>query len=474
MKHHKFAAVDLGATSGRVMLAGFDGERLSLTEIHRFPNEPVRYGDGLHWDAARLWLEVRRGLEMASRRGEGHIDSIGVDGWGVDYAFLGERGELIGNPYHYRDSRTDGKLDEILRILDAGFLYETTGIQFMAINTLCQLYAAEQHTPRLLRLAETLLTIPDLINFWLTGVAACEYTNASTTQMLDIRTRVWSEEVLAKLEIPSHFLPELIQPGSVLGPVKMDYPMPGTVVVAPACHDTGSAFAAVATGDDTAFLSSGTWSLFGAEMPAAIVNSEARRLNFTNEGGVCGTVRLLKNITGLWLLESCRKAWDGAPLDELLAAAAESPRLAHVIDPDHASFVHPESMTGAIDGYCRSTGQSIPGSKGAYTRAIFESLALKYRTVLADLEVLTGRRFKKIRVVGGGSRIALLNQFIADACSRVVIAGPAEATALGNVAMQMLATGAVRSLAEARDVIGLSFPPVVFEPRDPAGWDGVA
>lgn len=453
-----FAAVDLGATSGRVILGRLDAGHLSLHEIHRFPNEPVTYNGGLHWDLPRLWLEVCRGLDSA-----GGPESIGVDAWGVDYALLGDNGELLGNPYHYRDRRTDGMLDRVHALVDPAAIYGITGIQFMPINTLYQLFAARLQTPGILSAAKSFLTIPDLINFWLTGVAACEYTAASTTQMLDHRSGDWSTNLLDRLGIPTHFLRPLIQPGTLLGRYR------DTAVVAPACHDTGSAFAAVCSGDDTAFLSSGTWSLLGAEVAHPIVTPAAQQLNFTNEGGVCGSIRLLKNITGLWLLESCRRIWDRGPdacsLEDLLAAASLSAPFAHMLDPDHPAFLHPPDMTVAIADHCRHSGQSVPASPGAFVRAIFEGLARKYRVVLEQLETVSGRSYRRIRVVGGGSRIALLNQLIADECGRTVVAGPAEATALGNIAMQMLATGAVSSLAEAREMIDRSFPPVTYLPH---------
>ncbi len=457
-----FAAVDLGATSGRVMLAGFDSERVSLTEIHRFPNEPVSYHGGLHWDMPRLWLEVCRGLESAVQGSAAPITSVGVDAWGVDYGLLGENGELLGNPYHYRDSRTDGVLEQVLREIPAADLYGMTGIQFMQFNTLFQLYAARQRTPRLLSTAATLLTIPDLVNYWLTGIPACEYSIASTTQMLDWRTRRWNSALLENLGIPSHLLAPIIEPGTILGRFQ------GMQVVAPACHDTASAVAAIDTAAGAAFLSSGTWSLLGAEVPRPVVTPEAHQLNFTNEGGVCGTIRLLKNITGLWLLEGCRRVWDreNGPtgFDQLLAEATASPGFQHSLDPDDPAFLHPENMTVAMADYCRRTDQAAPQSKGAFVRAIFESLARKYAAVLGQLEQITGCRYAQVRVVGGGSRIGLLNQLIADASGRTVIAGPAEATALGNVAIQMLATGAVDSLAEARAIIDRSFPPGTYRP----------
>ncbi len=471
-------ALDLGASSGRAILGRLAGGRVALDEIHRFPNEPVRYNGELHWDMPRLWHEVQNGLRIAARRG-GRIASIGVDTWGVDYALLGEGGTLLENPYHYRDARTQGMVEKAFAAVGADRIYDATGTQFMALNTLYQLYAAARRTPRLLAMAERLLTLPDLLNFWLTGVAACEYTIASTTQFLQWRTRNWATDLLQDLGIPTHFLQEIIQPGTALGGLRPELAghdeLKGAVVIAPACHDTGSAVAAVKTGGTTAFISSGTWSLLGTEIPQAIVNADSRRLNFTNEGSVGGMVRLLKNITGLWLLEESMKAWaaEGRKFTyaELLALAAEEEPLGTPIDPDDAAFTAPANMLRAIDEYCARTGQTAPRTPGAYTRTILESLALKYRYTLEQLGTVAGTKFQSIRVIGGGCRNATLNQFTADATGCRVMAGPAEATALGNIAMQLVGTGAVASIDEARALIEASFPVETFEPAGTAAWE---
>ena len=465
-----FLAFDLGAGSGRAILGTLRNGLLSVAELHRFPNEPVSYAGGLHWDVARLWLEIRRGLEAASRAGT--IDAIGVDTWGVDYALLGERGALLENPYHYRDARTDGMMELALEIAGRDSLYETTGVQFMPINTLYQLMAAARTMPKLLECAEALVTVPDLFNFWLTGRIACEYTNATTTQCFDWRTGKWACGLLRTLSVPTHFFGEIVQPGTPLGPLLPSFGCGPVAVIAPACHDTGSAVAAVCASGSTAFLSSGTWSLLGTEMPAPVVTAEAQRLNFTNEGGVGGTTRLLKNITGMWILEGCRSSFpEVASYEELIAAAVEAPPLAHLIDPDAPCFARPPRMTEAIREYCASTDQPAPVTPGAFARAVLESLALKYRYVLEQLESLTGARFEQIRIIGGGARNDVLNQFTADATGRRVLAGPAEATALGNIVMQMVGSGAIGSIAEGREIVERSFPPRVFEPRPAAAWD---
>lgn len=465
---HAYLAFDLGAESGRAILARLRDGLLDITEVARFPNQPVRSHDSVHWDVLRLWHEMQRGLaEVPVEK----LDSIAVDAWGVDYALIGESGELLANPLHYRDPRNVAAMETVCARLTRERIYDVTGIQFMPINTLNQLYAASRATPRLLAAADSLVTIPDLFNYWLSGSLGVEYTNATTTQFLDCHRRAWATGLLEELEIPMRLLPQIFQPGSVIGRLKpqVSSAFAGTPVVAPACHDTGSAVAAIDTGGRAAFLSSGTWSLLGAEIEAPIVTPKACALNFTNEGGVCGTIRLLKNIGGLWLLQSCRRAWASAgheySYDELLAAAAEQPKSAALIDPDDPSFLSPDNMLDAIAAYCNRTGQPAPQSPPEYTRCILESLAVKYREVLGSLEDLTGARFSEIRIIGGGSKNSLLNQLTADAARRPVVAGPVEATALGNIAMQMLATGAVSSLKDARAIIDRSFPAVRYQPR---------
>ena len=471
----QFLAFDLGAESGRAIIGRLRSGVLDIREIHRFPNEPVRQNGALQWDILRLWFEMRRALEKAAGTG---LESLGVDTWGCDFALVGEQGHLLQNPYHYRDRRTDGVMDDVFRRVSADEIYSITGIQFLSFNTLYQLYAACCETPRLIDAAVNFLTIPDLLNYWLTGRLACEYTNATTTQFVEARTRRWATELLGKLDIPARLLPPLIEPGNVLGQLGADAcaMLAGTPVVAPACHDTGSAVASVEGGGHRAFLSSGTWSLLGTEVLEPIITPRSRELNFTNEGGVCGTTRLLKNIGGMWLLQACRRKWAAQGLDfgyeDLLdAAASEGRPFRALFDPDHASFLHPPDMVAAIADYCRETGQEELESPGAVTRAILESLAFKYRYVIESLGRLTGRRIEEIQIVGGGSRNRLLNQYTADATGCTVVAGPVEATALGNIAMQMVGTGAVSGLAEARRIIERSFPVERFPPMNRDGWD---
>ena len=457
------------------MVGRLRGAVLDLREIHRFPNEPVFQNGSLQWDILRLWLEMRRSLDRVAGT---PLDSIGADTWGCDYALLGEDGQLLQNPYHYRDARTDGVMDAVFDRIPADEIYAVTGIQFLTFNTIYQLYAARQATPQLLESASTFLMIPDLLHYWMTGSMAAEYTNATTTQFVDARTRCWAKDLLAQLDLPTHILPAIIEPGNVLGRFQREVcaPLAGVPVVAPACHDTASAVASVAGGVHRAFLSSGTWSLLGTEVSAPIITPRSRELNFTNEGGAGGSTRLLKNIMGMWLLQACRRTWAAEgrhfEYDELLAAASDE-RLAFSVlfDPDHAAFLHPTDMVAAIAQYCRETAQPCPDGPAGYTRAILESLAFKYRFVIEALAELTGHTIQEVQIVGGGSRNRLLNQFTADATGCTVLAGPIEATALGNVALQMVGTGAVGSLAEARRIIDNSFPVERFEPSSRDRWN---
>lgn len=471
-----YLAFDLGAESGRAVLARLQSGVLSTEEVHRFPNKPVEQGGALRWDVSALWFEMRQAL---SRLDDVELAGIGVDAWGVDYALLDDRGELLENPYHYRDRRTRGVMEQALRKISKQEIYAATGIQFMPINTLYQLFAAREQTPTILEAAKYFLTIPDLFNYWLTGRMLCEFTNATTTQMVDPVKRTWASSLLESLGLPAHLPAPIVEPGSVIGTLSPQAAgassVSGTTVIAPACHDTGSAVAAISAREGTAFLSSGTWSLLGTELDSPVITPDALRMNFTNEGGVNGTTRLLKNVMGLWMLQGCRQSWiargrnhDYAGLLEL--AAPETP-FRHLVDPDDESFLHPSDMPAAIDNFCVRTHQLLPQKPGAYVRAVMESLAFKYRLVLRNLEQLCGRRMEQIHIVGGGSKNRLLNQFTADATGRTVLAGPVEATALGNVAMQILATGGAASLQEVRAIVERSFPTEVFIPLQTDKWD---
>jgi rhamnulokinase len=471
----RFLAFDLGAESGRAMVGTLEQGILALREIHRFSNVPVSLNGSLQWDILHLWQQMRRALD---EYGGTPLDSVGVDSWGVDYALIGEQGNLLENPYHYRDRRTNGAMAAVFERVSRERIYAVTGIQFLPFNTIYQLYAACRATPDLVDAARALITIPDLLNYWLTGKLTSEYTVATTTQCIDARTRTWATRMLDQIGLPTRLLQPLVEPGTTIGTIRpsVSAVYAGTPVVVPACHDTASAVASFSASGNTAFLSSGTWSLLGTELHEPLITSRGLALNFTNEGGVCGTTRLLKNIGGLWLLQACRSHWKSQGLDlpyEALVTGAADERLAFrsLIDPDYPAFLNPANMPGSIAEYCRATGQPEPEEPTAFVRAILESLAFKYRAVLESLEALTGRRFDEIRIVGGGSRNRLLKQWTADATGRAVTAGPAEATALGNIGLQMIATGAVGSLAEARAVIDRSFPVERFEPIAADRWD---
>jgi len=478
-----FLAFDLGAESGRAMLGQFDGERLRLSEVHRFPNGPVRLPDGLHWDVLRLWTEIKRGLAMAAAAQEEHgagLAGVGLDTWGVDFGLLDRNGALVSNPYHYRDGRTDGMLDEAFRRVPRALVFEQTGIQFIQLNSLYQLLSMVVHRSPALEIADTFLTMPDLFNYWLTGRKVCEFSIATTTQCYDPRKGGWAVPLLEKMGIPTHIFPEIVPPGTILGellpPVADEIGLSGLPVIAPACHDTGCAVAAVpAEGSDFVYISSGTWSLMGAELSEPVINGQSLAFNFTNEGGVGDTFRFLKNITGLWLVQECRRTWarqgDEFSYDELTHMAARAAPLQSIVDPDDGEFLKPGDMPTRMRAFCHKTDQPVPQSKGAIVRCALESLALKCRWVLERLEEILGRRLEPIHIVGGGTQNRLLNQFPADATGRAVVAGPIEATAAGNVITQAMALGHIGSLEEGRQVVRNSFDVVTYEPAGGSGWD---
>ncbi|MEW5720011.1 MAG: rhamnulokinase family protein [Chloroflexota bacterium] len=474
-----FLAIDLGAESGRAILGALNDGKLALTEIHRFPNVPVRLPDGLRWDILRLWTDVKDALALAIRQSGTQALSIGVDTWGVDFGLLDRRGALIGNPYHYRDNRTDGMMDEAFRRMPREKIFDLTGIQFMQLNTLYQLLALVVGKSPALEIAENFLTIPDLLNYWLTGEIACEFSNATTTQCYDPRLRDWSAPLLDALNIPRRIFPRVIMPGTMLGallPHVVDEVGAQTTVIAPACHDTGAAVAAVpARHRDFAWISSGTWSIMGAELRAPVITPASLKYNFTNEGGVGGTFRFSKNIAGLWLVQECRRTWahtgNEFSYDALTQMAARARPFCAVIDVDDADFLKPGDMPARLAAYCARTGQKSPETPGEFVRGALEGIALKYRYVLEHLEAMIGHRLEPIHIVGGGTQNRLLNQFTADATGRVVVTGPIEATAIGNLMTQAIALGHVGSLADARALIANSFETSTFEPGNRAGWD---
>lgn len=460
-----FIAIDIGASSGRVILGRWDGTRFTLEEIHRFPNGMIERDGHLFWDVNRLWHEVQHGLRTYARHEpSSRLISIGIDTWAVDYGLIDEAGNLIGDPFAYRDARNEGMAERVDAIIPPTELYERTGLQRLPFNTLYQVYA-ERQGDRLPR-AATMLLIPDLFHYWLTGKRVAEYTNASTTMFLDARRRVWATDLLELLGIPTHLLPPLVMPGTPLGPLVLELRealgLPGNItVVAVGTHDTASAVAAVPHLDaQSAYISSGTWSLVGVEHSEPLINEAARRLNVTNEGGVYGTIRLLKNVSGLWLLQECQRCWqaDGLNLswDEIIAQAAAAPAGRSYIDPDAPEFLAVGDMPARIREYCRRNGQPVPETVGEIARCCLDSLALRYREVIDALADLTGQPITTVRIVGGGSQNTLLCQLTADLCRRPVVAGPTEGTALGNILVQAIAMGYLPDLATARQVAAAS------------------
>lgn len=472
-------AFDLGASSGRAMLAAYDGERIRLEELHRFPNDPVRVRGTLYWDVLRLLHEIRQGLLAAKARGV-VPDSIGLDTWGVDFGLLDAAGRLLENPVHYRDSRTTGYAARALERVDRAALYRMTGSQLMEINTVFQLLSLAEERPELLERAETLLLMPDLLCYLLTGDRRTEYTIATTTQLLDAAARDWAEPLLGQLGLPRRLLTELVPPGTVAGPLESalceELGLPPVPVVRVASHDTQSAvLAAPAEERDFLFVSCGTWSLFGTELDAPLLDDRAMACNLTNEGGVEGTTTFLKNITGLWLLQESRRQWkrEGRELSfaEIERLAREAAPLRSFIDPDHALFAVPGDLPGRVRQFCVETGQPVPETVGEVARCLYESLALAHRLAAEQIESCTGRRYRVIHLVGGGARDALLCEMTAAACGREVTAGPVEATVYGNAAVQLIAAGALADRWEARRVIARSEEIRRYEPADTAAWD---
>jgi rhamnulokinase len=476
-----FLAIDLGASSGRVMLGRWHQRRFGLRELHRFPNGPVSVMGRLHWDVLRLWQEIKEGIARYAEDYGGPPAGIGIDTWAVDFALLDGAGEMLGDPYHYRDRRTIGIPEYTDGRVPPHRLYERTGIQRLLINTLYQLVSMRRADDPRLGVAETLLLIPDLLHYWMTGRIVAEYTNATTTQFYDARAQGWAVDLLEELDLPTRILPPVVAPGTVLDPllpqVRQEVGLGGPVpVIATATHDTASAVAAVPGLDErSAYISSGTWSLVGVETIEPILSDRARELNFTNEGGVGGTIRLLKNVAGLWLLQECRRWWQregkSYTWPDLVTLAEPAPPLRSVVDPDAPDFVNPGDMPAAIRTYCRRTGQPEPETDGEVVRCCLESLALKHRWVLSALEELTGRRLETIRIVGGGSQNRLFCQLTADACQRRVVAGPVEATALGNILVQALASGHLPDIAAGRLAVAASEDQITFVPRDSGDWD---
>jgi len=476
----RFIAFDMGAESGRAVLGSFNNDRLTLEEIHRFLNTPVKVFDSLHWDVLQMFQEMKKALDICVQKYGPKLDGIGFDTWGVDFALIGRDDSILGYPYHYRDKRTDGMMEKAFSIVPKEEIFRITGIQFMKLNTLYQLLAMSLAKSPILESADKLLMMPDLFNFLFTGKKVSEFTIATTTQFYDPIKKSWSKELFDKLGLPFHILPEIVSPGTVLAPlypsIRDEVGLGDVPVIAPACHDTGSAVAAVPAKDDKwAYISSGTWSLMGAEIPKPIINDSSLKYNFTNEGGVNNSIRFLKNIMGLWLVQQCRSTWEDEgqsySYSDLVKMAESAKPLVSIIEPNYEPFLSHGNMPLRIIEFCKNTGQPVPETKGAIIRCALESLALKYRWVLEKLEEMLGKKITTIHIVGGGCQNQLLCQFAADATQRQVIAGPIEATAIGNIVMQAIARGYIKSIEDGRELIRRSFEVKVYDPGFGLEWD---
>src|ERR1700722_19370167 len=475
----QFLAFDLGAESGRAMLGKLDGGKLVLAERDRFANPTGKMRWCLHWNLLAQWEELKKGLSKSA--GDGRIDGLGVDTWGVDFGLIGPSGEVLSNPVMYRDSRTDGMMAKTFQIVPREKIFQTTGLQFMQLNTLFQLMAMKLAKNPLLDAAETLLLMPDLFHYLFSGVRKSEQAIASTTQMYDPLKQNWATAMVNELGLPGRLLAPIVPSATVLGELLPDVarecrvgPIP---VITPGSHDTASAVAAVpAEGDNWCYISSGTWSLMGLELDAPVITDKSLAYNYTNEIGVSGKVRFLKNIMGMWLVQECRRQWQSQGHEysyaELTAMAARAPGLAALVDPEYPPFLAPGDMLGKIERFCRETKQTPPTTPGEFVRACLDSLALTYRRMLTGLEDVTGKKINVIHIVGGGCQNESLNQMTADACGRPVTAGPIEATAAGNILTQAMAVGTLKSLADIRAVVRASFDVKRYEPRETKKWDG--
>ncbi len=478
MSRRYFLAFDLGAESGRAVLGTLENEAIRIRELHRFPNGPLSVLGRLHWDIFSLFEDIKKGMKICASEITAGLESLAVDTWGVDFGLLAGDGSVLGLPYAYRDPRNVLAMEKFFTMFPKNRIYELSGIQFMPFNSLFQLYALVLENSPLLRVATDLLFMPDLFTYFFTGEKTTETTIASTSQLLNPGQDSWNAELFSALGVPKSIMQRPLRPGTVIGPilpaVSQETGLGGIPAVATASHDTGSAVAAVpASGKNWAYISSGTWSLMGIESPKPLITPQTLKLNFTNEGGMEGTTRFLKNVTGLWLVQQCRKKWSGdRPLsyDEMRAMAAAAPPFKAMIDPDAPDFLNPPDMPAAIQNFCRKTGQPVPSTPGEILRCAIESLALKYRRVLDELKLVSPHPIEKILIIGGGSQHVTLCQFTADATSLPVIAGPVEATAIGNIMGQALALGYVRSVDEIRAIVANSAELQTYEPREREVW----
>ena len=465
MTNKHVIAIDLGASSGRVMDVAFDGNKIQLNEAHRFPNIPVQTPNKLYWDVLRLWNEITIGIGKVNQ-----ASSIGIDTWGVDFALLDSRGELLSNPIHYRDPRTDGAMDWVFKRMPRREVFERTGIQFLQFNGIYQLASLVRDKSPLLDQAETLLTIADLFNYWLTGSKTCEFTEATTMQLVNPQTNDWDRDIMKAVGIPINLLTPIVQPGTTIGSYN------GINVIAPACHDTGSAVVAVpTTTENYAYLSSGTWSLLGLEIKDAIITDEAYQANVTNEGGYDNTYRLLKNIMGLWVVDQCRATWNARgnnySFEQITEMVKSAESFKSFIEPDHPMFLPLGDMPKRVIEFCQQSQQSVPENDAEIISTVYVSLAYKYHYVLEQLIAVSGQSVDRLHIIGGGSQNALLNQMTANAIGRPVIAGPAEATATGNAIVQLISIGELSNVAEARTMLSQSSDLVIYEPQNTSAWN---
>lgn len=479
MNPNYYIACDLGAESGRVMLGRLEDGRLRLEELHRFPSAAVHVLGSLRWDVLRIFEELKTGLRVVAQRGI-PISSLSVDGWGVDYVLINSVHPVLWPPFHYRDSRTEETYDKVRAEIGSELIFAETGIQFMPINTIYHLASDRKKSGPILEYADCFLTIGDYFNYLFSGVPCVDESTASTTQLYNPQTRAWSKVLIERCGFPSKIFPRIVAPGTVLGrlspEVAVETGLVDIRVVATCSHDTGAAVAAVPadTTSGWAYLSSGTWSLLGVELPKPLINDSVRKLNFTNEAGYGGTTRFLKNIIGLWLLQECRREWLRQGMKHeystLIEEAKGAESFRSLIDPRATRFMKPGDMPDKIIHYCKETGQPAPESPGQFARCILESLALLYRLTIEEIEQAVGHSIQRLYIVGGGSQNVLLNEFAADATEREVVAGPVEATAIGNVLIQAIALGHVESLAALRGIVCDSFPLQIFKPRVVADW----
>ena len=482
MKKIKMLAIDLGASSGRGIIGTFDGEKITLEENHRFPNEPVMVAGQFTWDIVRILHEIKTSIRKCANSEDNDIASIGIDTWGVDFGFLDKKGHLLANPVHYRDLRTVGIPAYSEDFVSSDEVYDITGIQVLELNSLYQLLAVKKNDPEIFDIAADMLFVPDLLNYFLTGYKQTEYTIASTSQLLDAKKRDWSYELIDKFGLPEKLFSNVVKPGTVCGSflpsLSEEFGGLNPKVISVAAHDTGSAVLAVpAKSEKFIWISSGTWSIMGTETKDPVISEKSKEYNFTNEGGYGDTIRFSKNITGLWVEQESKRQWEreGEKISfaELAEMAAEAEPLRCFIDTDDARFATPGNIPKRIADYCRETGQFVPQTKGEIVRCILESLAMRYRYTVECIDEMCGERIPAINIVGGGTKEEQLSQFAATACGRPVYAGPVEATAIGNIAAQAIALGAIKDMWEAREIIANSFKIKEYQPEmdKKAAWD---